>query len=457
MTQDVDPQTYYDVGKGLYEKAGTVYNAFKTSVATLGETGSMAGSTDDGKAWAQSYDSRAADVLGAVNDLTKALENYGGVIIQAGYNHAMAEYNANPSRKGAPPVRPADPASVAGELTAPPSAGGPGTGLIENIGVLEHIGIPVPDGDTDKLGKASTAWNQLATGPGTTGVVQALGGNAAKFRDTKSPEVDYIVKDLDELHQAADAVLGSCAELAQSCSEYKTSLDELRTKMKETVEDLVEELAISAAIGIATAFLSAGVGAFAATAKAAASIKKYAGIIRGFIETWKISKNIKSGVKKAHDVAGIRKRLERIKNLGRKGKGEEPKPEPKPTPKRGKIDESAKPFSPEERKVADLLADEGKEVKALKEADSPGQRTPDALVDGKPTEFKSLSEGATNTTVKNALNSAKGQADNAVIDGRASGISKEEAQRGLDRFLGANPDRMTNIRIVGDGWEILWP
>ena len=338
MTQDVDPQTFYDVGKGLYEKASTVYNAFKTSVASLGETGSMAGSTDDGKAWAQSYDTRAADVLGAVNDLTKALENYGGVIIQAGYNHAMAEYNANPSQKGAPPQRPAEPASAAGALTAPPSAGGPGTGLIENIGVLEHIGIPVPDGDTGKLDKASTAWNQLATGPGTTAVVQALSGNAAKFRDTKSPEVEYIVKDLDELHQAADAILGSCAELAQSCSEYKTSLDDLRTKMKETVEDLVEELAISAAIGIATAFLSAGVGAFAATAKAAASIKKYAGIIRGIIESWKISKNIKSGVKKVHDVAAIRKRLERIKNLGRKGKGEEPKPTPKPLPK-GKLSE----------------------------------------------------------------------------------------------------------------------
>ena len=36
----------------------------------------------------------------------------------------------------------------------------------------------------------------------------------------------------------------------------------------------------------------------------------------------------------------------------------------------------------------------------------------------------------------------------AVIDGRASGISREEAQRGLDRFLVANPGRMTNIRIV---------
>lgn len=52
-------------------------------------------------------------------------------------------------------------------------------------------------------------------------MVQALASNAGRFRDTKSPEGDFIVKDLDELHQAADAILGSCAELGESCSEYK--------------------------------------------------------------------------------------------------------------------------------------------------------------------------------------------------------------------------------------------
>jgi hypothetical protein len=90
--QDVDSETFYAVGKGLFEKAGKLYDAFNVNVNILGGTGSMAGTDDAGKAWATSYDERVKEVLGAVNDLTKALENYGGVVIQAGYNHAVAEH-----------------------------------------------------------------------------------------------------------------------------------------------------------------------------------------------------------------------------------------------------------------------------------------------------------------------------------------------------------------------------
>jgi hypothetical protein len=135
--QDVDPETFYGVGARLFELAGDMYDAFQVNVTMLGETGAMAGSDDAGTAWAASYDARVGEVLGAVNDLTLALENYGGVIIQAGYNHAVAEHNATPGA-GAPPVKPPEPVSVAGVLSAPPSAGGPGKGLIDNaIGLAD--------------------------------------------------------------------------------------------------------------------------------------------------------------------------------------------------------------------------------------------------------------------------------------------------------------------------------
>ncbi|BCI51603.1 hypothetical protein NIIDNTM18_08810 [Mycolicibacterium litorale] len=52
--QDVDPETYYAVGKGLFDKASKLYDAFEVNVKTLGETGSMAGSDDAGTAWASS-------------------------------------------------------------------------------------------------------------------------------------------------------------------------------------------------------------------------------------------------------------------------------------------------------------------------------------------------------------------------------------------------------------------
>lgn len=326
-TQDVDPETYYTVGRGLFEKAGKLFDAFNVNVTILGGTGAMAGTDDAGTAWATSYDERAGEVLGAANDLIKAMENYGGVIIQAGYNHAVAEHNATPGAAGPAPSKPQEPASVAGILTAPPSAGGSGHGLLDDaIGLVEKIGVPVPDGDTDKVGKAADAWDRMATVYQTKTVVEGLDVDARTFRDTKSPEVGLIVQDLQELHDAASSVLAGCAELAQSCRDYKSALDDLRDQLKGMLEDLAIELAVTATIAIAASFVSFGAGAVAGTAKAAQSINKCARLIAEAIGAWKITKNIGKGVKRVEDIVGLRKKLERLKNLGRKGKPEESLP-----------------------------------------------------------------------------------------------------------------------------------
>lgn len=336
MTQDVDPETYYAVGKGLFDKAGKLYDAFAVNVNLLGETGSMAGSDDAGTAWAASYDERASEVLGAANDLVKALENYGGVIIQAGYNHAVAEHDSAPGNQAPMPSKPADRASVDGTLTAPPSAGGPGEGLLDDsIGLVSQVGVPVPDGDTDKVAKAADAWDRLATVHQTKMIVEGLDVDARTFDDTHSPEVQYIVRDLEELREAASAILNGCAELAESCRQYKSALEDLRTQLEDILDELAKELAVTAAIAVAASFVSFGVGAVAGTAKAAHSITKYAQMITGAIASWKISKNISKGVKKVHDIAGVRQKLQRIKNLGRKGKQEQKPPATPPPPPPG--------------------------------------------------------------------------------------------------------------------------
>jgi Contact-dependent growth inhibition CdiA C-terminal domain len=101
--------------------------------------------------------------------------------------------------------------------------------------------------------------------------------------------------------------------------------------------------------------------------------------------------------------------------------------EGKPLSGLGSIDESEKTFTPEERKIAELLKSEGKTVRALRESTIKGQRTPDAEVDGEPTEFKSLRSGSANS-VKYALDSAKGQAGQALVDARTSGTSQPDAE-----------------------------
>ncbi|MGP3926506.1 CdiA C-terminal domain-containing protein [Streptomyces sp. 8N616] len=144
------------------------------------------------------------------------------------------------------------------------------------------------------------------------------------------------------------------------------------------------------------------------------------------------------------------------------GEGERPteaKPqEGSPGQGKGAIDESEKAFSPKERKIAESLQAEGKNVKALKESTVEGQRTPDALVDGVPTEFKTLQPGAAPNAIKNTLNTAKKQARDAIIDARGSGLSESGAREGMGKFLRDNPaGRMNSIRIIGDGFHIHWP
>jgi len=326
VTQDVDTATYYAVGKGLFEKAGKLYDAFNVNIKILGETGSMAGTDDAGKAWATSYDERVKDVLGAVNDLDNALENYGDIVIQAGYNHAMAEHNATPGNQGPAPTMPPEPPSTSGVLSAPPSAGGPGRGLIDAIGLLEEVGVPVPDGDTEKVSKAADAWDRLATVYQTKTIAEGLEVDARTFRDTRSPEVEYIVRDLEQLRDAMTAVTDGCAELSQSCKDYKSALEDLRKQLEDLLKELAVELAVTAAITIAASFISFGAGAVAGTAKAAESIRKYARIIAEAVAAWKISKNIASGVKKIRDIVGMREKLQRIINMARKAKPKGPTP-----------------------------------------------------------------------------------------------------------------------------------
>ena len=122
----------------------------------------------------------------------------------------------------------------------------------------------------------------------------------------------------------------------------------------------------------------------------------------------------------------------------------------------GVIDERARDFQPAERAIAEALADRGATVTALAEDHSLWQRQPDALVDGRVTEFKSVRLGATDATIKNQLLAAKGQAPNVVVDARGSGLGEDTAALGVRRFLGSpwGRDHYETILILGDGYVI---
>jgi Contact-dependent growth inhibition CdiA C-terminal domain len=123
----------------------------------------------------------------------------------------------------------------------------------------------------------------------------------------------------------------------------------------------------------------------------------------------------------------------------------------------GVIDERAKKFSPAERRIAEYLASGGSAVVSVHEGYGVHGRTPDAQVNAVSVEFKALDPGASDRTVKAALNSAKGQARHAVIDARSSGLTEDEAQHGMKRFFGTpHGNRMDAVLIIGDDYSIDW-
>jgi hypothetical protein len=123
----------------------------------------------------------------------------------------------------------------------------------------------------------------------------------------------------------------------------------------------------------------------------------------------------------------------------------------------GVIDERAKKFSPAERRIAEHLAGQGPAVVSESEGYGIYGRTADARVNGVSVEFKSLDPGESDRTVKAALNSAKGQARHAVIDARDSGLTEDQAHRGIWRFSGTpQGNRLDAVLIVGDYYYIDW-
>ena len=123
----------------------------------------------------------------------------------------------------------------------------------------------------------------------------------------------------------------------------------------------------------------------------------------------------------------------------------------------GVIDERSKRFSAAERRIAEHLAAQGPAVVSVPEGFGIYGRTADARVNGISVEFKSLDPGASDRTVKAALNSAKGQARYAVVDARDSGLTEDQAHRGIRRFSGTpHGNRLDAVLVIGDNYTIDW-
>lgn len=288
MPLDVDPKGYYQAATNCFDAAEALRDSFLYVFRELSNCGAMAGLDEDGKAWATSYDTSAYQMVSFFSEVHSTLNAYGSALNDLGFNHAQADSTL----QGTPqPQRPADRGTpVFGPFSIPASAGGSGKGVIdESIGLLSEIGVPVPDGDTDKLVKAADAWDRLGTIYQNTNAKDKITIAAGLFDNMTAPDAIQAAQDLKSLESSIAQLLNSCKAIAKSCTDYSNALKELRDEIKGFLSDLAKDLAIDAAITIVATAVSFGAGAITAV-KSLATLKKWAGKIKEAIKLWKARK-----------------------------------------------------------------------------------------------------------------------------------------------------------------------
>lgn len=262
----VNPETYYAAAKQLTDIGSGIDTAISALLKALDGTGSMSGTSEAARKWATSYDTRAQQAVDTAHKVAQTLPYFGYLVALAGYNHELSDYNADidkQSRK--PPDKPVTvqkPAALC--WVHPPSAGGPGNGLVSFAALMEKVHIHVPDGDADKLGKAANAWKTFNQTDAVADAHSEVVKVTSTLNDLQSGEIPDLIDCLTTLQNSAWNLAGTTNQLAGDCLSHKMALDNLRHRIDKVVTELDEVLAAQLVVTIAAAFLSVGTGAVAA-------------------------------------------------------------------------------------------------------------------------------------------------------------------------------------------------
>ncbi|MET9287239.1 ADP-ribosyltransferase [Nocardia beijingensis] len=319
----IDPQTYYSTATRLQDAATAWFSAIDAKYGALSSCSSMAGSYSEAREWADAYDHGSAELLRQTTLIAEAAGNFAAVLQTVGYNYAVADHAANITADGTGPDKPAPfPPPVYLCRVPLPSAGGPGNGLVsDSVQLIEHIGITVPDGDTDKLQTVADAWKQIQADPAVTGFPDVLGQIAQEIQQNTAPEISLIVGHLATLRDSANDAIGAFGEFSTSCLDHKEDLkrlrDDLMKELNKLGQELLEELAITIALTVAASVITAGLGAAAGSARAAQIIAKCSAPIRALIDGWKVARKAKPfQLNRVNSLAQKEKELLRLRRMG---------------------------------------------------------------------------------------------------------------------------------------------
>lgn len=262
----LDWQIYYDAAARCHALAADIraadkplHDVVKTSCA------GMAGDANGCRQWGIKYDEVAQQTMQACTNLADALTNYGCVLSAMGYNYAVAN-KSNPM-----PERPTDSPLSQYTVTVASSVGDNGPGVHQKDGagiaefydkLIDKIGEEfgkLPNGDEDKLSKASTAWGAFAENATIKGAADQLGSIIALFDGvTEKKNLELVLGNLTTLRDSASQVAVAAQNIATPVAEYHTSTTAARQTFESEINTLLVGAGIAVALGVVAAAFSFG-------------------------------------------------------------------------------------------------------------------------------------------------------------------------------------------------------
>lgn len=255
----ISPQSYESAAKESYdlsEKFQTVYNSLQT---VLLETSAMAGGYQAVKTWSKAYDDRAAAVTLVATSFASALQHFGDILTAAGYNWKCGEYKANRDpKKGDPPALPSGfPSELpygAGVVTGVASSGTNSRGLETDWTELQDkvtalvAGGEVPDGDTDKLARAATAWKTFAQSDpvygGKARLLSVASGLERGYGSNVPEDIPNLAGHLRTLATSVGEIEAAARDIAAGVEAHKVALTTMRSDMNTQFAMVVVATAI---------------------------------------------------------------------------------------------------------------------------------------------------------------------------------------------------------------------
>lgn len=250
---NIDPQTYYRAAGTCQQMAQDVSEQLGVLRQALSNSGSMAGSYSEGASWGNNYDAHSKDFFDTTEKVANALINFSDILKVAGHNWDLSNYNANRDpAKGPEPVCPALSNGLLYEESgpdAPSSVGDNGDGLKTNVGgLLEKIGIPVPNGDKDKLSAAGTAWKAFADHDAVSKGADGLQKITDSFSEISAPDAARITEHLGTLKSGMEFLASGSSAVTAPITDHHNALDELRSSIDSDCSKLKLELAGTVAV-----------------------------------------------------------------------------------------------------------------------------------------------------------------------------------------------------------------